>query len=151
MAKKQDQENKLPQLKLDIDTRIRILTPTYPGNANENSLCILFDGEKCAILITGDRNAFGERLLLRQRSLPKVDVLIAGHHGAANATCQELLDAVQPDIVCISAGKDNPYGHPNPDTLSRLAAQGCQVYRTDQNGTIIIRRNAHGQKAGPGE
>ena len=133
------------------DTRIRILTPTYPGNANENSLCILFDGEKCAILITGDRNAFGERLLLRQRSLPKVDVLIAGHHGAANATCQELLDAVQPDIVCISAGKDNPYGHPNPDTLSRLAAQGCQVYRTDQNGTIIIRRNAHGQKAGPGE
>ena len=133
------------------DTRIRILTPTYPGNANENSLCILFDGEKCAILITGDRNAFGERLLLRQRRLPKVDVLIAGHHGAANATCQELLDAVQPDIVCISAGKDNPYGHPNPDTLSRLAAQGCQVYRTDQNGTIIIRRNAHGQKAGPGE
>lgn len=133
------------------DTCIRIFTPTYPGNANENSLCILFDGEKCAILITGDRNAFGERLLLRQRSLPKVDVLIAGHHGAANATCQELLDAVQPDIVCISAGKDNPYGHPNPDTLGRLAAQGCQVYRTEQNGNIIIRRKAHGQKAGPGE
>ena len=133
------------------DTCIRIFTPMYPGNANENSLCILFDGEKCAILITGDRNAFGERLLLRQRSLPKVDVLIAGHHGAANATCQELLDTVQPDIVCISAGKDNPYGHPAPATLDRLAAQGCQVYRTDQNGNIIIRRNVHGQKAGPGE
>lgn len=133
------------------DTRIRIFTPMYPGNTNENSLCILFDGEKCDILITGDRNAFGERMLLRQRDIPQVDVLIAGHHGSQNATCQELLEAVQPEIVCISAGKDNPYGHPSPELLRRLEGQGCQVYRTDQNGNIIIRRGPHGEKAGNGE
>jgi len=100
----------------------------------------LFDTEKCDILITGDRDGFGERSLLRNVDIPKVDVLVAGHHGAKNSTCQELLEAVRPEIVCISVGEGNPYGHPAPELLERLAEFGCAVYRTDQNGTITIRR-----------
>ena len=121
-------------------TVIRIYAPVIPGNSNENSLCILFDTEKCDILITGDRNGFGERSLLRYGEIPDVNVLVAGHHGSKNATCEELLAAVRPEIVCISVGKDNSYGHPAPETLQRLQRYGCSVYRTDQNGTIIIRR-----------
>ena len=121
-------------------TVIRIYAPVFPGNSNENSLCILFDTEKCDILITGDRNGFGERSLLRHGDIPDVDVLVAGHHGSKNATCEELLAAVRPEIVCISVGKDNSYGHPAPETLQRLQRYGCSVYRTDQNGSIIIRR-----------
>ena len=85
-------------------------------------------------------------MLLRNAELPNVDVLVAGHHGAADAACQELLDAVQPEIVCISVGADNPYGHPAPALLERLAKQGCAVYRTDQNGQIIIRRLPNGKE-----
>lgn len=117
-----------------------IYPATFPGTSNESSLCVLFETEKCAILITGDRSAFGERSLLRNYDIGQVDVLIAGHHGSKNSTCQELLEAVQPTYVCISAGADNPYGHPAPQTLERLARFGCQVYRTDTMGTIIIRR-----------
>jgi beta-lactamase superfamily II metal-dependent hydrolase len=69
-----------------------------------------------------------------------VDVLVAGHHGAADASCEELLEAVCPEIVLISVGQDNFYGHPSPETLQRLNAFGCTVYRTDQCGTIIYRR-----------
>ena len=122
------------------DTVIRIFTADYPGSGNENSLCVLFDTEKCDILITGDRNGYGERSLLRNRDIPKVDVLVAGHHGAKDSTCQELLDAVQPKIVCISAGENNRYGHPAPELLSRLEKAGCEIYRTDIHGTITIRR-----------
>ena len=122
------------------NTEITIFAPTFPGSSNEKSLCVLFDTEKCDILITGDRDAFGERMLLRRAQIPKVDVLIAGHHGSKNSTCEELLQAVSPEIVCISAGKDNPYGHPASELLERLAAYGCTVYRTDLNGTITIRR-----------
>ena len=104
------------------------------------SLCVLFQAKKCGILITGDRNAFGERSLLRHAEIPDVDVLIAGHHGAKSSTCEELLAAVKPEIVCISVGKDNPYGHPNSELLERLSDFGCAVYRTDQQGTITIRR-----------
>ena len=104
------------------------------------SLCVLFDTEKCDILVTGDRGEFGERMLLRRQTLPEVDVLVAGHHGSQDATCEELLAAIRPKIVCISAGADNPYGQPAPEVLERLDRFGCRVFRTDTQGTITIRR-----------
>lgn len=119
---------------------LRIFPPVYAADHNEMSLCVLFDTEKCDILITGDRNGFGERSLLRNADIPEADILVAGHHGAKSSTCQELLEAVRPKIVCISAGEGNPYGHPAPELLKRLTDFGCAVYRTDQNGTITIRR-----------
>ncbi len=122
------------------NTAITVYVPTFPGTANEKSLCVLFDTEKCDILITGDRDGFGERMLLRTANIPDVDILVAGHHGSKNSTCEELLTAVSPEIVCISAGKDNPYGHPARELLQRVEKFGCSVYRTDLNGTITIRR-----------
>lgn len=120
--------------------KITIFSSPFRENANESGLGVLFDTEKCDILITADRSALGERALLGMAALPKVDVLIAGHHGAADATCEELLEAVRPEVVCISAGEDNPYGHPAQETLLRLLEYGCTIYRTDREGTIIIRR-----------
>lgn len=122
------------------DATLTIYPPTFPGDSNETSLCVLFETENCDILITGDRSGFGERSLLRNARIGDVDVLIAGHHGSKYATCEELLEAVQPEIVCISAGRDNSYGHPAQETLDRLSQFGCSVYRTDQLGTITIRR-----------
>ena len=119
---------------------LRVFAPTFPGTGNEKSLCVLFESENCDILITGDRDGFGERSLLRNAHIPEVDVLIAGHHGSQYSTCEELLAAVSPEIVCISAGKNNLFGHPAPELLDRLEAFGCTVYRTDLHGTITIRR-----------
>ncbi len=119
---------------------ITIFAPPFLESDNENSLCVLFEPPECAILITGDRSRLGEMALLGQGALPEVDVLIAGHHGSKYSTSQELLDAVCPDVVIISVGADNAYGHPAPEVLSRLEAQGCLVYRTDEMGTILFRR-----------
>ena len=122
------------------DTKIHIFASNIPENHNENSLCVLFDTQNCDILVTGDRSGFGERSLLRKAAIPDVDVLLAGHHGSKHATCEELLAAVRPEIVCISAGRNNPFGHPAPELLQRLENYGCTVYRTDLHGDIIIRR-----------
>ena len=122
------------------ETNIKIYPPTFPGNSNEMCLCILFDTKKCDILVTGDRDGFGERSLLRSADIPDVDILVAGHHGSKHSTCEELLAAVCPEIVCISAGRDNSYGHPAPETLERLQTYGCTVYRTDHLGSFTIRR-----------
>lgn len=124
----------------DGSGKISIFAPVFHVEENEMSLCVLFDTEKCDILITGDRNAFGERSLLRHADIPNVDVLIAGHHGSKYSSCQELLEATRPQIVCISVGADNSYGHPAQEVLDRLSSFGCTVYRTDQQGTITIRR-----------
>lgn len=124
----------------DESTRITVFAPVFRGEDNEMSLCVLFDTEKCDILITGDRNSFGERSLLRHAEIPNVDILVAGHHGSRYSSCEELLDAARPQIVCISVGADNPYGHPAQEVLDRLSRFGCAVYRTDRHGTITIRR-----------
>lgn len=120
--------------------RLAVYGPIYSGMDNENSLCVLFDTEKCDILITGDRSSFGERMLMRRRQLPDVDILVAGHHGAADAASEELLAMVRPETVLISVGQENFYGHPSDKLLRRLEQHGIAVFRTDENGTIIIRR-----------
>ena len=128
------------ELELALGTAyIRIFPPVFSGYSNENSLCILFHTENCDILVTGDRGSFGERMLLRKFQLPQVDVRIAGHHGAADASSEELLRAVRPTAVIISVG-ENRYGHPAPDTLKRFEEFGCAVFRTDRQGTILFRR-----------
>ena len=120
--------------------KMTIFAPPFSFESNENSLCILFRTENCDILITGDRSGFGERQLMRHTDLPRVELLIVGHHGSKYSTCQELLAEVMPETAIISVGENNTYGHPTQEVLDRLTAIGCEVFRTDLNGTVIYRR-----------
>lgn len=121
------------------DTDLTIFAPALTNSGNESSLAVLFQAGNCDILITGDRSGFGERMLLRQTELPELEILVAGHHGSKNSTCDELLSATRPAIVAISVG-DNSYGHPSDEVLARLNKYGCLVYRTDRDGNLIFRR-----------
>jgi beta-lactamase superfamily II metal-dependent hydrolase len=68
----------------------------------------------------------------------KATVLKIGHHGSSSSTGYNFLKAAAPEYAIISVGKDNPYGHPHQETISRLSAAGIKILRTDQNGTIVI-------------
>lgn len=127
---------------LDIqwnDTKIRIYTSNNMKTDNDSGLCLLFQHEKCDILITGDRSRTGELDLISNNHIPDVDVLVVGHHGAKDATGQMLLGTVEPETAVISVSGYNIHGHPAPEVLKRLATYGCVVYRTDLHGNIIIR------------
>ena len=121
-------------------TELVIFAPISYKSGNESSMCVLFRTENCAILITGDRDLQTERILLERYPLPKLDLLVAGHHGARSSTCDELLAMTQPEYAVISVGADNPYGHPSDEVLARLEKYGSQILRTDINGTIVFRR-----------
>jgi len=120
-------------------TQISLFAPVTADSGNESSLAVLFRHENCDILITGDRSGFGERILLKTAAIPQVDVLVAGHHGSSESTCEELLQAVRPEIVVISVG-ENSYGHPSEAVLKRIEDCGAIVYRTDIHGNIVLRR-----------
>ena len=98
---------------------------------------LLFQGAGFSALLTGDMPLETEELLVAREDLPQVDLLVAGHHGSKYATSETLLAAVDPDAVAISVGYNN-YGHPTPETLGRIQAQGAAVYRTDYEGHIIF-------------
>lgn len=118
---------------------MKIFAPLSDDSDNERSLCVLFRGENCDILITGDLSAAGERSLLN-KGIPRLTGLVAGHHGAETSTCTELLEASKPAYVFISAGKDNLYGHPHSALLERLKQYDCVILRTDLHGDIVVRR-----------
>ena len=114
--------------------------PPMPGNPGENErgLTVLTRSEAHSALITGDMDGLTERKLLYYAVLPDIDLLVAGHHGAADSTSEELLNAVKPEVCIISVGERNRYGHPADSTLERLDNINCETYRTDQNGTVRI-------------
>jgi beta-lactamase superfamily II metal-dependent hydrolase len=45
---------------------------------------------------------------------------------------------VHPLVGVISAGEDNPYGHPNPELLERLENVGVRILRTDRDGAVHV-------------
>ncbi len=118
----------------------RLFAPLEATADNAGSMAAHFRVGDFDVLFTGDLSAAAEtRLLMRQR-LPEVEVLIAGHHGAAGSTGAAILRHLTPEIVLISVGADNPFGHPSEEALARLAGSGAAVYRTDQCGDITVRR-----------
>lgn len=138
----QKYKNKIQWVTEDISldsANITIFPSDDQEESNESGLCILFQPKKCDILITGDRSVSGECALLEHTKLPDLEILVAGHHGSSSSTSWELLNETRPEIVLISVGERNSYGHPAKDTLDRLDLFGCTVYRTDLEGTIILR------------
>lgn len=117
---------------------ISVLPPVSKENDNNAGITILATAEEYDMLITGDLDAGAESLLIANWNLPQVELLVAGHHGAKTSTSRALLLTVCPQTVLISAGADNSYGHPHEEVLQRLQEFGAQIYRTDQDGTIII-------------
>ncbi len=75
---------------------------------------------------------------LAAQNLLRCTILDAGHHGASNATGEALLDLAQPELVLISCGKNNRYGHPAPETLKRLEERGIRWYSTAEVGAIQV-------------
>ena len=75
----------------------------------------------------------------QETELPKLELLVVGHHGSSDATSMQLLHATEPTTAVICVGRRNFYGHPNEQVLERLRLLGVRVYRTDQQGTIVFR------------
>ena len=90
------------------------------------------------ILITGDLDQFAEMRLLSVWELPEVELLVAGHHGAADSVSSVLLETVRPETVVISVGEDNSYGHPAAQTVARIEGSGAEILCTDLLGTITV-------------
>lgn len=119
---------------------LSIYAPVRAEEGNNGSVSVHWRSGDFDVLLTGDMDADAETDLLSAHGLSGIEVLAAGHHGSASSTGQKFLDAVTPEIVLISVGRDNSYGHPAEETLLRLEESGAAVYRTDLCGNITVRR-----------
>ncbi|MCI9079134.1 MAG: MBL fold metallo-hydrolase [Lachnospiraceae bacterium] len=121
------------------DAEFTILAPndTHYDDANDYSVAIKLVNGNNSFILTGDAEIESEYEMLETGIDLSCDVYLAGHHGSKYSSSQAFLQALEPDSVVISAGKDNRYGHPSEETMARLNAAGCDIYRTDKLGDII--------------
>ncbi|MBR3704275.1 MAG: DNA internalization-related competence protein ComEC/Rec2 [Oscillospiraceae bacterium] len=108
------------------------------GKTNEEGLTVLCSAGEFDLLVTGDMSSATERKLVERCELPEVEVLMVGHHGSKHSTSEDLLRVILPEVGDSSVG-DNNYGHPTPEAMERMAYYGCELYRTDWQGNIVIR------------
>jgi competence protein ComEC len=125
------------------DVRIGVLHPPPPDwerrrVRNDDSVVLEIVYGDVAILLTGDISAEVERDILPRLTRAPTRVLKVAHHGSRTSSSSELLSAWRPQIALISAGRGNTFGHPAPEVLTRLAAIGATVLRTDLHGQITV-------------
>jgi len=121
------------------NTSFTILAPNSSSykNLNDYSVVVRLTYGSTSFLFTGDAEQTSEKEILAKGYNIKSDVLKVGHHGSKTSTTTRFLDAVSPRYAVMCVGANNQYGHPAPETLSKLAERGIKVYRTDEAGTII--------------
>jgi competence protein ComEC len=117
---------------------------------NNGSVVLSVDNGGLRVLMLGDVETVAahqvELILRRDRTLVAsrgYDVLKVAHHGS-RLQDPALLADVRAPVALISVGADNTYGHPAQGTLDRRAADGFQVFRTDQRGDIAVSRASDG-------
>ena len=72
------------------------------------------------------------------------DILKVAHHGSKYSSDADFLKTVSPKAAVISCGADNLYGHPHEETLERLQSAKAELYRTDTEGTILVKLKRNG-------
>src|SRR4029077_10262802 len=110
-----------------------------PAKNNDSLVLRLRYGSR-TVLLPGDAEKDVERTWLSDGSDQELqaDVLKVGNHGSENSTTPDFLAAVRPKIAIISAGEENPYGHPSPVLLERLESAGTRALRTDLDGSVTV-------------
>lgn len=91
------------------------------------------------IMLTGDSNEINEPLVMARTGKIDCDVLKVGHHGSETSTSNAFLGDYTFEYAIISCNSyGNKFNHPRQATLDRLKSHNIEVYRTDNNGNIVV-------------
>lgn len=124
------------------DVSIDLLAPVSNNyeSLNNTSVVTKVTYGEVSFLFTGDAEELSELEML-ERDYLSLDstVLKVGHHGSYTSSCMEFIKAVSPEVAVFSCGHNNEYGHPHREVVNRINSIGATVYRTDKQGSIVIK------------
>jgi competence protein ComEC len=127
-----------------------VLTILFPDrdvsgvDSNDASVVGKLQFGETSFLLTGDAPIKIEEYLVSiDGENLKSDVLKAGHHGSKTSTSEIFVNAVSPEYVIISAGKDNKYGHPHQEALETLKSSQAKILSTYELDTILIKSDGN--------
>ena len=131
-------------INLDENTKIFIFNPfddlsgRKVSKANNTSVVAKLIYGGYSFLLTGDIEKQTEEKLILAGIDIDTDYLKIPHHGSKTSSTEEFLESTSPLMAFISLGKNNSYGHPHEEVVSRLEKRNIKYYRTDELGTILL-------------
>jgi len=111
-------------------------------NLNLSSIVVRITFDNQSYLFMGDSEIENEK----SRTWPQTNVIKIGHHGSDTSSSENFLNQVLPQIAVIQVGKDNSYSHPKKSVIERLQKLGTLIYRTDENGDILLQSDGKNNK-----
>ena len=121
----------------EISLDILPLPPSMEGQNNRSVGVLLRYGEFLAFF-SGDSERPELEFWQARGVVEDVTLLKAPHHGAVNGFTHSFLEQASPEVVVISVGATNPYGHPRPEALAAYSSVADEVLRTDRDGTVTV-------------
>jgi len=117
----------------------------YKGdNQNNKSIVFRLSYKDIDTLFVGDAEKELEEALLNNKdNIFDSEIIKAGHHGSDTSSSESFIDKVLPKIAIISVAKVNKFGHPSLMTIRRFERLGIKFYRTDQDGSIILKTDGY--------
>lgn len=94
--------------------------PGWSGGENDQSLVARCQGGGVTVLLTGDLEAAGERMLLAGDVSLGAEVLQLGHHGSRTSSSSRFLQAVEPRIALAATGIRPRFSFPHGDVVRRV-------------------------------
>ncbi len=124
--------------------RIEFLNPPHPflegggSDINDNSVVIKLSYGRIRFLLCADIEREAEKELLKYGSKLRSHLIKVPHHGSESSSSWEFIKEVSPQTAIISVARGNRFGHPDSITLTKYERVGCEIYRTDIVGAIMI-------------
>jgi len=109
----------------------------YSNENNRSIILSLFISDK-HYLFTGDIELSRETAFVKNYDID-VDYLKVPHHGSITSSSIDFIEDVTPEEVFIIVSRRNRHNHPSDIVVTRYQELGIKVYRTDLEGTIIVR------------
>lgn len=116
------------------------LCAVYPpeDNSGDVSVVVRLGFERVHFIFGGDIDGKDEKILLASKTDLSSAIVKAPRHGSAGSSSPEFIGAVKPKLAVFSVGLRNAFGLPREEVLSRYAAAGAEILRTDRDGAITI-------------
>ena len=128
---------------LGASTTLAVFSPAQDSTlleSNVASIVVQLRYGDIEFMFPGDApQAIEEYLVATYGNQLESEVLKLGHHGSKTSSAESWLEIVKPKYAIVSAGKDNRYGHPNSDVVSRVEALGISIESTIEQGSITFK------------
>jgi len=105
---------------------------------NDDSLVLELRWRDGSVVLTGDIGKEAEPGVCATTPPARLRILKIPHHGSLTSSTPAFVAALHPQIAVASAGRANHFGHPVPEVLNRYKSIGAEVFRTDQDGAVIV-------------